>query len=351
MKMRTPKIIPEESLSSWMIRISLLNACDMWTLSWKVWEKSRLLMSDFERNLPAERIHQLSEASGRPYAEIDALLLIHSVRQHTVVLNIAGKIWPWMIPIGICYRSRSIGQPFCPQCFQEGTPHLRREWRMAWATACNKHRILLQDCCPECGFLYSPTKLTGFERSMVFCHHCGHDMRKNPVKPAFSAIQSAIEKNKLCCFGQKCDMSTWLLTLDNAVCLIRRATLAPTGYISTMLHDLGLLRLPESPKTGGTFEWLPIWERHALLEAAACVISQRMSHLIQSAQKNRVTKSTLLNTLHRDRSPVFVELYDHLPVSERASGSKTKHNCPQSEQAVMKKWARLERKIQRVIAS
>ena len=205
---------------------------------------------------------------------------------------------------------------------------------MAWATACNKHRILLQDCCPECGFLYSPTKLTGFERSMVFCHHCGHDMRKNSAKPAFSAIQSAIEKNKLCCFGQKCDMSTWLLTLDNAVCLIRRATSAP-----------------ESPKTGGTFEWLPIWERHALLEAAACVISQRMSNLIQSAQKNRVTKSTLLNTLHRDRSPVFVELYDHLPVSERASGVKTKHNCPQSEQAVMKKWARLERKIQRVIAS
>ena len=64
MKMRTPKIIPEESLSSWMIRISLLNACDMWTLSWKVWEKGRLLTSDFERNLPAERIHQLSEASG-----------------------------------------------------------------------------------------------------------------------------------------------------------------------------------------------------------------------------------------------------------------------------------------------
>ena len=151
-----------------MIRISLLNACDMWTLSWKVWEKGRLLTSDFERNLPAERIHQLSEASGRPYAEIDALLLIHSVRQHTVVLNTAGKIWPWMIPIGICYKNRSIGQPFCPQCFQEGTPHLRRGWRMAWATACNKHRILLQDCCPECGFLYSPTKLTGFERSMVF---------------------------------------------------------------------------------------------------------------------------------------------------------------------------------------
>ena len=94
MKMRTPKIIPGESLSSWMIRISLLNACDMWTLSWKIREKGHLLTSDFERNLPAERIHQLSEASGRPYAEIDALLLIHSVRQHTVVLNTAGKIWP-----------------------------------------------------------------------------------------------------------------------------------------------------------------------------------------------------------------------------------------------------------------
>ena len=124
----------------------------MWTLSWKIREKGHLLTSDFERNLPAERIHQLSEASGRPYAEIDALLLIHSVRQHTVVLNTAGKIWPWLIPIGICYRNRLIGQPFCPQYFQEGTPHLRREWRMAWAAACNKHRFLLQDCCPECGY-------------------------------------------------------------------------------------------------------------------------------------------------------------------------------------------------------
>lgn len=62
-------------------------------------------------------------------------------------------------------------------------------------------------------------------------------------------------------------------------------------------------------------------------------------------------KKHFTNTLHRDRSPVFVELYDHLPVSEQTSGSKTKHNCPQLEQAVMKKWARLERNIQRVIAS
>lgn len=116
---------------------------------------------------------------------------------------------------------------------------------MAWATVCNKHRILLQDCCPECGFLYSPTKLTGFERSMVFCHHCGHDMWKNPVKPAFSAIQSVIEKNKLCCFGQKCDMSTWLLTLDNAVCLIRRATLA-----THRIHQYHVARFRTTPTTG-----------------------------------------------------------------------------------------------------
>lgn len=351
MKMRTPQIIPEESLSFWMVRISLLNACDMWTLSWKVWGQGRLLTSDFERNLPAERIHQLSEASGRPYAEVDALLLIHPVRQHTAALNTAGKIWPWMVPIGIRHRRRSVGQPFCPQCFQEGIPHLRREWRMAWATACNKHRILLQDCCPECGFLYSPTKLSGFEGTMALCHHCGHDMRKNPVELAFSAIQRAVEENKLCCFGQKFDMPTWLLTLDNVVCLTRRATLAPAGYVSAMLQDLELLQLPEPSETGGTFELLPIRERHALLEAAACVIKQPMSNLIQAAQKNRVTKSTLRNVLHRDRSPVFIELYDQLPVSERSSISNIEYNSPRSEKAVMKKWARLERKIQRVIAS
>ncbi|WP_081258952.1 TniQ family protein [Eikenella corrodens] len=351
MKIRTPPIIPEESLSSWIVRSSLLNGCDLLTLSWKIWGKYRALTIDFERNMSVAHIGKLSEETGRPYSEIDGLLLIHHVQQHTTELNTSSTIWPWMIPIGIHYRNRLIGQPFCPQCFQKGIPHLRREWRMAWATVCTKHYILLQDRCPECRFLYSPTKLTGFEKKMTFCHHCNHDMRENPIEPAFSVIQHAVEQNKLYCFGHKNDMPTWLLTLNNVICLIRRASLAPNGCISAMLHDLELLQLPEPSETGGTFEWLPIRERHALLRAAACVIHQPMSSLIQVAQKNRITKNTLRNTLQRDFSPVFVELYDRLLVSERASGSKPKHNCPRSEKAVMRKWARLERKIQRVIAS
>lgn len=62
--LRTPPIIIDETLSSWLIRTALYQGCDPMVLSWCIWDKYRIWTIDFERNLPYEHLFALSKATG-----------------------------------------------------------------------------------------------------------------------------------------------------------------------------------------------------------------------------------------------------------------------------------------------
>lgn len=353
--LRTVPLLKDESLSSWLIRSSLYQGCDTLTFTSKIWGKYRVWTVDFERQMNVDRLQALSKITGITCEQLNETLLVHTAKQYSDSFNAENSIWLWVISQGIRNRKKSVGQPFCPQCFVENTPYLRREWRMAWATCCNKHHSQLQDCCPECGFLYVPSKLTGFEQVLSICHHCGHDMRTNHNFPAFSTVQSAIAdglENGFAYQKRKCSMAVWLATLRGFISIIRKAVAAPTSHVAAMVSDLGIeLSSIKAPASKGTFEWLPITERHSLLEAAYLLMQKDTNTLVAAAHSHKVTANSIRNILNNTVPDTLSGILDSLHIQNKPYVPRTKSTKPLSEEAIMRKWALLLRKVDRISSS
>lgn len=58
-----------------------------------------------------------------------------------------------LLSLGIYHRTRKArGQQFCPLCLlEDAKPYLRRKWRVAYVTTCDRHEIILHDKCEHCG--------------------------------------------------------------------------------------------------------------------------------------------------------------------------------------------------------
>lgn len=89
----------------------------------------------------------------------------------------------WVLPLGIYHRTRRhAGQQWCPHCLAEDSePYYRRRWRLAIASTCSRHGVVLADRCHDCGAPAVPHR--GID---PLCHHCGTDRRDHPGKVADS---------------------------------------------------------------------------------------------------------------------------------------------------------------------
>lgn len=355
LKFRTVRAFPDETMSSWLIRSSLYQGCDTLTLASTVWGKYRIWTTDFERYLPPHLLEPLSQATGVDVENLDKMLLIHNARLHSNEFNQNNGIWPWVMCQGLRNRKKSMGQPFCPICLSEDSAYLKKEWRMAWATTCTKHQILLQDKCAECGFLFHPAKLSGFEKSLSICHHCGNDVGHNPVCTSASLVQAIIQKNGhlgLMYLNKPVDMATWLATLRGFISLIRKAAARPNSHLAKMIYELGINKDSLiAPQTAGTFEWLPIHERNGLLQNAFVLIQHNTEDLISAALNHSVTANTIQNALEKNVPETFQLFITQLEPCNKVLSKRDTQPKPLSEEAVMKKWARLQRKINRIMSS
>lgn len=355
--LRTPPILIDETLSSWLIRTALYQGCDPMVLSWRIWDKYRVWTIDFERNLPTEHLLALSKATDVAIDVLDEMLLIHMAKKCVHEFNPESGIWSWMLCQGNRNRKKSVGQPYCSHCLAEGTPYLRKEWRMAWATVCTKHQVLLQDSCPECGFYFSPHKLKGLEQVLSTCHHCGFDLRSSKGIKADSAFQKAAQaaiQQGYANYGNTSLLTAeWFSVAKVFVLLLRKAAAHQDGRFASIFADLGgSVEDLVLPMTVGTFEWLPIAERHGLLRDCYILLQQPIETLIQAAQVHSLTANAILNVVSQDKLPQT--LFPLVNGLERQSKSYLKRQFkdePTPEKSVMRKWARLQRKIQRIAAS
>ncbi|ROV53847.1 TniQ family protein [Neisseria chenwenguii] len=355
LKLRTVQPFADETMSSWLIRSSLYQGCDTLTFASKIWDKQRVWTTDFERYLSFNSLQALADATGLELDSLDQMLLIHQAKLHNLAFNQNSAIWAWIICQGLRNRQKSVGQSFCPHCFAESNVYLKREWRMAWATTCPKHQILLQDKYIKCGFLFHPAKLTGFEKSMAVCHHCGHDVSENQCVAAHSEIQQVIQngiKHGFTYLYQPIDMATWFATVKGFISLIRKAATKPESHLANMLYDLGISKSNLiSPETAGVFEWLPIHERHNLMQNTSILMQHKISQLVTIAERNQVSANTIRNAMEKKVPKTLMELVNQLEVNNKLISKRSTEIKPLSEQAVMRKWARLQRKIDRIMSS
>lgn len=354
---RTPVMQPDESLSSWLIRTALFHGCEPMVLGWRIWDKYRIWTVDFERLMSDVLLEKLAQATGVDIGRLDQALLVHTAQQQTSHFNPENAIWPWVLCQGIRNRKKSLGQSYCPQCLNEKNGYLRREWRMAWATTCSQHQVKLQDCCPECGFLFNPHKLSGLEKYIGTCSQCKCDFRQYAGIAAQSSFQElaqgAIASGYASYGNLTLEAPEWFALARAFILMLRRAARYPNGSFARIFAELGVdAEKMVLPKTAGTFEWLPIDERHHLLQYCFKIMQHPLATFTDLAHSHGLTSNALLYTVSEDNLPVSLQpLLQSLPTQTKTHQVRESNEEPMSEACVMRKWARLQRKVDRVMLS
>lgn len=148
-----PKPLPDELLSSWIVRVAEANAIKLQTLSWMLFGDGLSPWNrDIDRNAPQWLIDALCEHTGSSDWEVFRMTLV----------TYGGRLYPrrqafgqlrWILPIrSYGMRHRAFGQQFCPECLTKDViPYFRKQWRVACYTYCPEHHVDLWDACPGCG--------------------------------------------------------------------------------------------------------------------------------------------------------------------------------------------------------
>lgn len=179
-----PKPLPDELLSSWIVRVARANGIKLQTLCWMLFGNARSPWNrDIDRSAPIWLLKTMCEHTGTNYWDI----------YHTTLATYRTLLYPnrrrsgqlrWILPVRTHAMTRNgYGQQFCPRCLEEDQiPYFRKAWRVALVTFCPKHQVMLHDACPSCGvplvFHRSDFGVEQEKPKPIFsCYNCGFDFR------------------------------------------------------------------------------------------------------------------------------------------------------------------------------
>ena len=174
---------PNELTSSWLVRLAIGHGYKLHMFCKGVWGKKDIWNRDIDK-LPLEWMFQtLCEKTGTPMEAV----------RNTHLSSYEGKLYrrhnpngntPWIMPIGVYHRlRRSFGQQYCPHCLAEEM-YLKKEWRLALVTCCEKHSTVLLDRCPGCHLpVHFHRDDMGHKSDLgrqcpAICFNCKFDLRK-----------------------------------------------------------------------------------------------------------------------------------------------------------------------------
>lgn len=178
-----PRPLPDELLSSWLIRVALDHSVIIRQFTRAVWPEISIWTRDIDVFAPdiiiktmAEKCEvRLDEAFGTTLRSYEGLVFPYS----------GSGLTQFLLPIGVYHRVRkSPGQQWCPLCFiSDKQRYWRRSWRLAFNTTCLEHGIILADRCQDCG-----TPVT-IHKSLDFCcYRCNAQFDEHPCEPAKSTV-------------------------------------------------------------------------------------------------------------------------------------------------------------------
>jgi hypothetical protein len=171
-----PAPLAGESLTSWLLRTAQGNGLDAEEFCHAVWPHANLLARDLDKFAPEFVVQTLAQATGTPWPQA----------WRTTLRSLEGVLFeevprvgasPWVLRAGVANRvRRRFGQQWCPLCLAEGPAYYRLTWRLALASTCGRHGVVLADRCHGCG---TPANLlAGLD---PYCHICAQDRRSHPT--------------------------------------------------------------------------------------------------------------------------------------------------------------------------
>lgn len=259
-----PQPLPDELLSSWMIRVARDNGFKVHSFYAAHFGRERQIWTrDIDHHAPAWLLDGLEEHSGVARARLEAMALRAFESVVFERFNETGNT-RFLMPLSIFHRTRrAYGQQFCPLCLTaDKTPYLRRRWRLALEVVCAQHGVLLQDRCGSCGSPLVPhrgdmnTRSTFPRRSTL--RQCGH-CRCSVVAAATSAPFEAIDTQR--CIDRALDQG--YVTFPN-----QGAVYAHLYFDGLRQLMMGLVALGKFPCQHGSFERADIGDRMQRLQAA-----------------------------------------------------------------------------------
>ena len=353
-------ILPDELFSSWLVRLALTHGCDPLVVTGQLWPRWRMWTQDPDRGLRADRLISLTEASGIDAARIQAAFLDHIVMKIAPGAIDTYATWPWVLALGTRNRRRHGGLQYCPACLADDQqPYFRRQWRMVWHTSCGVHQIGLLDRCCHCKGVIAPHLLCAEDTNLAVCAHCktvltdqrAHLLARQIVEPDAVLFQSLAERVVNRGRGRYgstfLPIEQWFVLARYFITLVRKVSTTKSDGLRALVEALGMQ--PQkmiSPMTGLPLEMLPTVERASLLGAAALFFKIGPRALFREVKAAQLTRATLCD--RRIGYPACLEsLFASLPNPIRYHHriSPTQPFKPKSDVVVMRKWARLQRKL------
>lgn len=167
-------------------------------------------------------------------------------------------VWPWVAKFRtppLCTLDKKISPSHflseivrptlqvCPLCLQE-KPYRHLLWRLQPVTICLKHRCLLQGNCHRCG---QPLVALSRYQRLLYCAHCGSDLRQLPV---VAATEEMLAQE----VGQQAD---WQFLLNPDVSLVEeKVETTDTAFRSLLGRKLRYLREQR-------YETIPKFTKHS----------------------------------------------------------------------------------------
>ncbi len=187
-----PKPLPDELLSSWIVRIAEANGVRLYTLGLGLFgDRLTPWHRDVDRLAPKWLLKAVCAKTGTNYWDAYHATLT-GYRTHLYPRRQTSGQLRWILPISVFgLDRRGFGQQFCSHCLKEDPqPYFRRVWRVGFYTFCPTHVCMLQDACHECG---SPVILhrrdigreeVAESKDLGYCQRCGADYRTAPDAPS-----------------------------------------------------------------------------------------------------------------------------------------------------------------------
>lgn len=148
-----PKLLPDELLTSWIVRLAHANHMKVHTLATMLaganwapfWNR------DLDRSASQGLLLKLAELTATSLERIQEATVTEAASRLVGWHQPKGST-PWVLPLGVWHRKRrAFGTQFCPLCLHmDAQPYYRRAWRLAFYTECEMHHVLMEDRCPAC---------------------------------------------------------------------------------------------------------------------------------------------------------------------------------------------------------
>lgn len=259
-----PQPLPDELLSSWMIRVARNNGFKVHSFYAAQFGRERQIWNrDIDHHAPAWLLDGLEAHTGVQRARLEAMTLRAFESVVFERFNETGNT-RFLLSLSIFHRTRrSYGQQFCPLCLSEDkTPYLRRRWRLALQVVCVQHGVLLQDRCGNCGSPLVPHR-ADMHTTCTFprfntLRQCGH-CRQSVVTAAVPASQDAIDAQR--CIDRA--VGQGFVMLPNL-----RAVYSHLYFDGLRQLMIGMAALGTFPDHNGSFERLGVGARLQRLQAA-----------------------------------------------------------------------------------